>query len=783
MRVYLNEGWLYEEELGSNIKEEVRIPHTVKEIPFNYFSQNLYEKLCSYTLNLFADKSWEDKALVLTFEAVGHLATLYVNKKEILTHKSGYTAFSVDISEYLEFGCENEIYLKVDSHENLNIPPFGHLIDYMTYGGIYRDVYLDIKNKTHINDVFVFTTNVLEDEKTLNISAELNNETDAFIEYILAEKNKEEIKKFSKEKIVKELKSELKVCDVKLWDTKSPNLYTLTANLYIGETLIDTKVTTFGFREVSFTKDAFYLNGEKLKLRGVNRHQAWPYIGYAMPKSGQVLDAKILKEELGLNAVRTSHYPQSHYFLDACDELGLLVFTEIPGWQYMGDKEWQEQVLVNVEEMVKQYRNHPSIFIWGTRINESPDNLELYTKTNLLAKSLDSSRAIGGVRNIRHGDFMQDVYTYNDFSHVGRNRGTFNKEEVTPDVNRAYMITEYNGHMFPTKAYDNEEIRLEHALRHARVMNGYYSKEDITGGFAWCMYDYNTHKEFGSGDNICHHGVMDMFRNKKLAAQVYAIQGEKSVLQTSSTMNIGEHPGGYLGDIYLFSNADYVNFYKNDKLLKVYKQEDTAFKSMPKGPILLDDLVGDTLIEKEGFSKEKSDEIKRVMHLISKHGHEDMPKELEDLISDLSKKYDMKLDDFIGLYISHIGNWGGELGCYRFDAYKDGKLVNTLTKEPIFSKKLVLNIDKADLIEENSYDIATVRIKYCDQNENVLEYFNEPVILKVSGDIKLVGPEIISLKGGMGGTYIKSDKKNGTGTLTVSTVYNDTAVANFTVKI
>ncbi len=783
MRIYLNENWLYEKELNSNIKEEVRIPHTVEEIPFNYFSQKQYEKLCSYTKTLFVKKEWEEKALILTFDAVGHVAKLFINKKEVLTHKSGYTAFNLDISSYVNFDSENEIYLIVDSHENLNVPPFGHLIDYMTYGGIYRDVYLDIKNKTYVEDVFVTTTDVLKDEKTLNITATLNKKDDMSIEYSLKEKNSDNINLLEKINIETEKTSNIKIKDVKLWDTENPNLYTLIIKLYKGDILVDEKEVTFGFRQVTVTKDAFYLNGEKLKLRGVNRHQAWPYVGYAMPKSAQVLDAKILKEELGLNAVRTSHYPQSHYFLDACDEMGLLVFTEIPGWQYMGDEEWQKEVLVNVEEMVKQYRNHPSIFIWGVRINESPDNLELYTKTTEIAKNLDSSRIIGGVRNIRKGDFMQDVYTYNDFSHVGRNRGTFLKEEVTPDMNRAYMITEYNGHMFPTKAYDNEEIRLEHALRHARVINGYYSHDDITGGFAWCMYDYNTHKEFGSGDNICHHGVMDMFRNKKLAAEVYAMQGKIPSLQTSSTMNIGEHPGGYLGDIYLFSNADYVEFYKNNKLIKTFNKDDTTFKSMPNGPILIDDLVGDTLIEKEGFSKEKSEEVKKVMHEISKHGHEDMPQELENLIEELSKKYDMKLDDFIGLYIAHIGNWGGELGTYRFDAYKDNKLVKTLTKEPIFTKEISLDADKTELIEENSYDVATVRIKMVDQNKNVLEYFNEPVVLEVTGDIKLIGPSIISLKGGMGGTYIKSDKKDGKGTLKVSTIYGEVACVEFVVRV
>ena len=101
-----------------------------------------------------------------------------------------------------------------------------------------------------------------------------------------------------------------------------------------------------------------------------------------MPDSVQRRDADILKYELGLNAVRTSHYPQSQAFIDRCDEIGLLVFTEIPGWQHIGDEEWQEIAVRNTEEMVLQYRNHPSVILWGVRINESQDNDKLYTRTN-----------------------------------------------------------------------------------------------------------------------------------------------------------------------------------------------------------------------------------------------------------------------------------------------------------------------------------------------------------------------------------------------------------------
>lgn len=151
----------------------------------------------------------------------------------------------------------------------------------------------------------------------------------------------------------------------------------------------------------------FLLNGRKVKLRGLNRHQSYPYVGLCDAGTMQKNDADILKYELGVNAVRTSHYPQSHYFLERCDEIGLLVFTEMPGWQHIGDEVWKEQAVENVGEMVTQYRNHTSIILWGVRINESADDDAFYTKTNALAHELDPTRPTGGVRAHKKSSLLE----------------------------------------------------------------------------------------------------------------------------------------------------------------------------------------------------------------------------------------------------------------------------------------------------------------------------------------------------------------------------------------
>ena len=147
------------------------------------------------------------------------------------------------------------------------------------------------------------------------------------------------------------------------------------------------------------------------------------------------------------------------------------------------------------------------------RINESVDDDEFYTRTNALAHSLDPSRATSGVRYLEKSSLLEDVYAYNDFSHSGDNPGVKPKSKVTPDMGKALIVSEHNGHMFPTKSFDPWQKRQEQALRHARVLGAAMADGEHAGCFGWCMFDYPTHKDFGSGDRVCYHGVMDAFRN------------------------------------------------------------------------------------------------------------------------------------------------------------------------------------------------------------------------------------------------------------------------------
>ena len=788
-RLYLNDDWLFTEqfedslmapEYPENTLQPVRLPHTCKETPFHYFDESLYQMVSGYRRHLLIPADWQGKRILLTFEGAAHDSTVFCNGKKVGEHHCGYTAFTVDLTDSVLYGQDNLLCVRLDSREILNVPPFGYVIDYMTYGGIYRDVRLEVKEKVSLSDIFVHTAiDFRSSPVTAQITSEItlteSNGNVTIRQYYMPKSTAagQESWRLLCEQTVstdvscdKEFSLTATITAPLLWDTEEANLYILKTQLYQDNTILDETETTFGIREAVFKKDGFYLNGRKLRICGLNRHQSFPYVGYAMPKSMQRLDADLLKKELGLNAVRTSHYPQSHYFLERCDELGLLVFTEFPGWQHIGDDSWKAQAVANAEDMIRQYRNHPSIILWGIRINESPDDDAFYEKTNAVAHKLDPSRPTGGVRAMKKSHLLEDVYTYNDFLHDGEMPGCDPKKKVTSDMEKPYLISEYNGHMYPTKAFDNEERRSEHAIRHANVLDAVAGQPDIAGSFGWCMFDYNTHKDFGSGDRICYHGVMDMFRNPKLAANIYACEQEQTpVLEITSSMDIGEHPGCNRGNIYILSNADSVKMYKNDRFIKEYLPGMSPYKHLKHGPILIDDFIGDSLAQNERFRPKHAKEITDAMNLVARGSLNHIPKRLYLTALKLLLIYHIDFAEVTRLYTKYIGDWGGTATIYRFDAIKDGKVVKSVTKEPVREIRLEAEADHTILTEQHSYDVALVRIRAVDDHGNVLPFYQEPVRLITEGDISIIGPDTIALQGGMGGTYVKSTGRSGRGAL------------------
>lgn len=685
----ISNNWLYFEDNNSQ-GEKINLPHANKLIPYNYFDEKMYQFISRYEKVIAVSA----KRTLLRFDGVMTAFTLTVNGTELPECRGGYIPHMVEITDYVKPG-ENTISVLVDSTERSDIPPFGYVVDYLTYGGIYRDVWQLDTDNCFIENCFMEYEMTGEKAATVNPIVVLNAteacEIDVTIELCGATVTQ---KVAVKAGAARYNITPFVVNDLHLWDIDDPHMYA--ANIVAGS---DRASVSVGFRTIVFAKDKLTLNGKKINIVGLNRHQSYPYAGYAMPKRCQEKDAIILKN-LGLNTVRTSHYPQSTFFLDECDRQGLLVFEEVPGWQYVSEEQaWRDQVLDDVTAMIERDYNHPSIITWGVRINESQDDHELYTRTNALAHKLDKTRKTSGIRCIERSELLEDIYTMNDFMHDGSENILRTQSRCTgKDEHVPYVITEFCGHMFPTKRFDQEQHIVEHALRHGRVQSYASQKDEYLGAIGWCAFDYNTHYDFGSGDRICYHGVMDMFRIEKFAAATYKAQSSKEhVLEPLTYWARGERDRGNMFPIHVFTNLHEIEVKLDGK---------TAFRT-----------------KRQFWSVDPQMQfLKNPPILVS----------------------------------LNLGEWGAHLVDVEFIGYENGEpvLAKKYLAAPTYDSIVAASDDQTLLAAE--FDATRVVIKGIDKIGNPLPYLSESVSVEVSGDIEVIGPKTVMLIGGQGAFWVRT---------------------------
>ena len=723
-KIIINNKWLYSEDKDKDFIT-VNLPHANKEVPYNYFDEKSYQFISYYKKNLNIEAD-ENKRVFLNFEGVMTAFKLYINGREIGEYKGGYIPHFIEITNYVDFKEENEVLVEVDSTEREDIPPFGAVVDYLTFGGIYRDVFLYYLNKCFIKNILYKyeVTDINNGKGKIKITPKvlINNELSSE-NYQLNFYVNNITKSISIDLIEGEKWYEIESFDigeVDLWSIENPNIYTANCKLIKDKEIIDENNISLGFREVSIESNGLFINKEKVKIFGLNRHQSYPYVGYAMPKRVQEKDVDILKDELALNLVRTSHYPQSPYFLNRCDEIGLLVLEEIPGWQFVSSRnDWRDQVLKDVEGMILRDYNHPSIISWGVRINESWDDDALYKLTNNIAKSLDDTRNTCGIRCVEKSNLLEDIYTMNDFIHCGEEEVLRSRETVTGlEKEVPYLVTEFCGHIYPTKKFDQEERLVEHTLRHGRVMSKARSSDDYLGAIGWCAFDYNTHYDFGSGDRICYHGVMDMFRIPKMAAGIYKSQKdreEEPVLEPLTYWTRGERNIGIVFPIYVCTNCDEIELKFNGSSVGMFTRNETTIE--------------------ENLKNLKYPPIK-----VTGNG----------------------------------GEWGASWSGAEFVGYIDGKEVirRKFCENPIVSD-LITTIDDKEL-NGNEYDATRVVIKAVDIEGNILPYATGSIHVECDGDISVIGPNNISLIGGSIAFWVKTlgEFKNSYSKIKISSSFN-----------
>jgi beta-galactosidase len=696
--------------------ERVVIPHTNVKLPWHSFDDKDYEFVSIYRRKFKLPPEARGKHVFVDFEGAMTASTVWINGVNLGEYKGGYTPFSFDLTPHIDFAGENVLAVDLDSTERPDIPPFGYQIDYLTFGGIYREVWLRAVPGTFIENIFAKPKDVMTGKPALDVDCHLQHleasHEPLSLEVELRDGDRSVAKTTVKvpaaaaaqraphtvpapgaaaEPIVHTVPFDA-LSGIKLWDLDRPNLYSVHVRLLRGEELVDQDKRTIGFRHAEFTDHGFELNGKVIKLHGLDRHQTFPFVGQAMPGRCQRRDAHILRHKLHCNIVRTSHYPQSRHFLDACDEVGLLVLEEIPGWQHIGDEAWKLISIDNVSRMIRRDWNHPSIMLWGVRINESKDDHDFYLRTNALAHKLDPTRQTGGIRYFQSSEFLEDVFTMNDFGFP-----------LKPPNHPRYLNTEFVGHTYPTKTIDQKERLTEHMLRHARIHDQLASNPHYAGGIGWCAFDYNTHADFGTGDRICYHGVTDIFREPKPAAGFYKSMcdpAEEIVLEPAFHWARGDESIGFR-EAWVCSNCDHLKFYIADKLVAETDANRTEFTHLHYPPFVVD------------------------------------------------------------LYEAAINKWGD----LRIEGYIQGKQViaKTLSGRGV-DQKFALLPDDTQLNAEGA-DTTRVVLRVTDEFGAIRPFANDPIQFELEGPAEIIGDNPFSLIGGTGAIWIRAKETPGTALL------------------
>jgi len=578
-------GWVFighdaagarERDFDDRAFETVSVPHANVITPHESFDPDIFRFVSWYRKHFQADESMRGMQVLADFQGVMTVAEVYLNGRLVCRHNGGYTSFSVDLTPALKMGEENVLAVRVDSREQKQVPPEGadKMLGYYLFGGIQRDVQLRVVDPLHIESVY-YTTAAIEPEAEVNAQVSLCNGRAAeasgvLLVRLLAPDGKEVASIQTNFAVAAGVTQDLRahlthLRGVELWDVDHPHRYVVMAEVRKDAAAIDRQRTWIGIRTIRWDAETggFSLNGRPLKLRGMNRHQAFAYMGGAAPNRLQRRDARILKYQMGLNMMRCSHYPPDPQFLDECDRIGLLVMDEFPAWQYIGQsKEWQDNAVQSAREMILRDRNHPSIILWGVRGNEASEREEddraLYERTYGLVRELDPARPPGGARlsDGWHGKFVpEEVLTVNDYSDL--------RQWPQPVTVKPWLITEYgDAEQFPV--WVGERNLLRFAFRWMRFLDGLYAHPEIAGGIGWAAFDYNS-PEFNTPMAItAHHCVDDLFRLPKGFA-AFALASQADPVIYGPMVKIMSRGTPSTREVWVASNAQEVELFVNGK--------------------------------------------------------------------------------------------------------------------------------------------------------------------------------------------------------------------------
>lgn len=628
--ININENWQY---LNDNVKspdialetkgwDTINLPHSwnaldaTDVIPGYRRNASWYKK--DIEINKLSGQKYH-----LYFEGVNIESEVYVNGEKLGEHTGGYIGFRVDITDAVNNG-ENQILVRADNGFNPEVIP-SQKSDFFIFGGITRDVWLETMPSQYLSNLKITTPNVSNENAELLATVALNNDNDSKLKVkaSLIDTNNKVVQTALVDisQNVANISFE-NIKNPKLWDTKIPNLYTLKVELIENETVKDTLSERVGFRWFEF-KDhgAFYLNGKRLLLRGTHRHEEHAGVGAAMSNEQHRKDMELIKD-MGANFVRLAHYPQDPEVYKACDELGLLVWDELPWCRGgLGNEAWKVNTKTMLKEIIEQNYNHPSIIIWslGNEIYWLPDfeNGDDREKINTFlqelndyAYELDPNRKTA-IRKYYEGAHIVDVFSPSIWS--GWYSGSYKSYQKAIDqykkVYPHFLHAEYGGSSHVGRHTENpitgegniQADGWEEAIVQTDVANiaqiGDWSENYIVDLFDWHLrisendstFVGNVQwafKDFGTPlrpENAIPYmnqkGLVDRTGKPKDAFYVFKSYWSDVPFTyiESHTWTERQGPKGKTRDVSVYSNCPEVELFLNGKSLGVKKRDTKAF--------------------------------------------------------------------------------------------------------------------------------------------------------------------------------------------------------------
>lgn len=579
-----------EDALQSDNWQPVTLPHTPRIEPRVVDDQ--WQGDAWYRLDIPFRSGWSGKKIYIDFEGAMNATEVWLNGQRIGSHLGGYLPFTVELTERLQPEA-NQLLVRLDNRDNeITGPKPLATLDFNMYGGLYRNVWLRAENPVHITDavhagevasggIFVRYPQISKDAAQVEVQTHIRNGADAESLRVVHQllnggeviaRSEREASGAGRQTVTD--RQSLSVVQPKLWYPASPNLYTLHTQVFAGDQLVDEENTRIGIREFRLQNGELFINGEKTFLRGVNRHQEYPYVGYALSDATQYRDAALIKAA-GFDYVRLSHYPHSKAFMRAADELGLVLLDAILGWQYFNDTpEFRDHAVQTCRDLVRRDRNHPSVLAWECSLNESqmPEPL--------------IDRLHAAVHEEFPGDNVYSAgwkpYGYDIYLQARQHRLDHYKEPTKPYIVSEYGDWEYYamnaglnqdnwGDLLQADRSsrqllgDGEKRLQQQALNLMEAHNDNFNTPAFADGY-WVMFDYNR----GYADDLEASGLMSIERLPKFSYYFYQSQRDADdfagPLAGGYMVHIASHwQPGSSSDFYVFSNAEEVEIQLNGK--------------------------------------------------------------------------------------------------------------------------------------------------------------------------------------------------------------------------